>query len=179
MESATNEGYLNQLVIKYILQNTGLEILASAPEQERPAIFLDSIGWGQKKDYIEDTLTSYLADSLPKGNIYVFTPDDSFKYAKVNASITNVGIRSVKDVATFNDALREIVELADANRGFGKQTIAQILFFDNDSKDKFEKELNKKLKEKSKDKPQKYSAELKFLNVPNYGVVKLYNYTIR
>jgi hypothetical protein len=178
MESATNEGYLNQLVIKYILQNTGLEILASAPEQERPAIFLDSIGWGQKKDYIEDTLNSYLADSLPKGNIYVFTPDDSFKYANVNASITNVGIRSTKDVATFNDALREIVELADANMGFGKQTIAQILFFDNISRRRFERELKGRLPEKVRGK-EPYSIKLQSLNVPNYGTITLHQYTIK
>ena len=48
-EATTNNWYIDQLVIKYILQNTRLEILASVPEQERPAIFLDRIGWGKRK----------------------------------------------------------------------------------------------------------------------------------
>ena len=142
---------------------------------------------GQKKDYIEDTLNAYLSDILPKDKFYVFTPEDSFKYENVNGRIMNVGIRSSKDVATFNDALRDIVELADADRSLGRQTIAQILFFDKVSRDKFEEALKRRLKEKSGTLPRKgsekkeisYSIASQQLNVPNYGVISLYKYTIK
>ena len=176
MTESANNGYLDKLVIKYIIQNIGLEILAGAPEQERPRIFLDKIGWVQKKDYIEDTLNAFLPVALPNGGIYVFTPDDSFKYERINGSVSNVGIRSSRDLSsTFYDALHDILKLAEANRSKGKLTLAPVLFFDNASRDRFETELRKKLSKKEK---ESYSASLQHLNIPNYGTVALHEYAI-
>ena len=178
MVESANAGHLDQLVIKYVIQNVGLEILESAPEQDRSAIFLSRIGWGQKKDYIEDTLNSYLSESLrvnQVSDVYVFTHDDSFKYQKNNGGVSNIGIgNSRRSGPTFSDVLEDILKSVERDMHIGKFPLANILFFDDASKKKFEKELNKKLKKRDS-----YALELKFLNVPNYGTITLHQYAIK
>src|SRR3989338_1705660 len=93
---------LDQLIVKYVIQNTGLGILADAPEQERARIFLDRVGWGQKKDYIEGTLNAYLSEKLSDGVLYVFTPEDGFKYQNCQNKIESSGLRAeIADEPSF------------------------------------------------------------------------------
>ena len=143
MIESGSEGYLDKLVIKYIVQNIGLELIEFAEEQERPKIFLDSLGWGQKKGYIEDTLNSYLSGLLQTGDVYVFTPDDSFKYQIDERGAQSVGIRERRDSkSTFNDALNDIITKAKEKKAAKQSATANVLFFDQASKGKFGKRLN-------------------------------------
>lgn len=186
MTESMNERYLDQLVIKYILQNIGLTILEETLEQERPKIFLDRIGWDQKKHYFEDTLNAYLTDKLPKGNVYVFSPEDSFKYKNNAQGVENMGIGKSRDGdSTFNDALDDILEIAIKNKADGLPTSANVMFFDRASKDKFETELRRGINGKLMG--SNYSSESQ--QITGYGQpegnikvklfeVTLYQYTI-
>ncbi len=186
-EATTENGYLDRLILTYLHQNNPLEILEGVVEQDTPGIFLTRIGWGQQKDYIEETLNAYLSDSLP-AVVYAFTPNDSFKYRKTGSRADNEGISSSRDSgSTFGDALKDIMEHVDASVSSGKEYIGHALFFDRFSRDKFERELKRKLKEKSAVLPKKesekkeisYLVEPQRLNVPNYGTVALHMYTIK
>jgi len=176
--------YLDRLVLTYLRQNNPLNVLEEAPEQERPKIFLKRIGWGQQKDYIEDALNAYLSTAsphLPEGNVYVFTPNDSFRYNKGSGRITYAGARS-GDGSTFNEALNEILKQAGEDITHGEETPARILFFDEASKSKFEMELKNRLgkkKAKSSNTEIWYNTGLEEHNIPNYGKVKRYDYTFR
>lgn len=189
MTEAEKSEYLDRLVLTYLHQNNPLTILEAAPDQERPKIFLERIGWGQQKDYTEDALNAYLTTSsppLPQGQIYVFTPIDSFRYDSTMGRVTHAGVRNGSSDDSTNDALNEILEQLEAKTGEIKTTLAHILFFDEKSLKKFENALKTRLQQKNdtqpKDQPKKefsYSAEAKELNITNYGKVKLHDYAIK
>lgn len=186
-EATIENGYLNQLILTYLHQNNPLGILEEAPEKDRPGIFLDRMGWGQQKDYIEGTLNAYLSDKLPPV-VYVFTPNDSFKYRKTDSRVENEGIRSRRDEkSTFEDAVKDFMEQVGQSLSAGKESIANMFFFDKASRDNFEEVLKRKLSEKSRmfrrkrqeKKGISYSSTSQQLNVPNYGVISLYNYAVK
>ena len=170
----SNEQYLDRLVIKYIVLNIGLEILQESPEEERSRVFLDRIGWNQKKDYIEDTLNSHLSGNLQKllvGELYVFTPEDGFKYQKHQNIIRSVGLNVTgEDDGVFTATLKEVISLIERQQTAGKPVLAPVLFFDKTSKETFEKSLQEK--------HVRYSASTEDLVIQNYGTVKLYRYKL-
>ena len=175
MTEAINKGYLDKLVIKYIIQNIGLEILASVPETERPAIFLKRIGWGQKKDYIEDTINSYLAESLllklAESHLYAFAPEDGFKYEKHLNGVRSIGLDvDGEGNKTFTTTLRDILGMIEKGRNTGKEVLAPVLFFDKASQEAFEKSLQKE--------KVSFSVSTQDLIVQNYGQVRLYSYKL-
>jgi|GEM_PF-6342420 hypothetical protein len=192
MVETEKNAYLDRLVLAYLHQNNPLKILEEAPKQKRPKIFLENIGGGQQKDYIEDALNAYLTTSspaLPEGKVYVFTPTDSFRYDSAGGRVNHAGFRDGKAYgATFNEALNEIIE--DANAGISyeeeRSTHTNMLFFNPASLKKFEDALKRRLHKKSedwpKDKPKidfSYSFGVMELNIANYGKIRLYGYTIK
>lgn len=190
MTETERSEYLDRLVLTYLHQNNQLTILETAPEQERPKIFLENIGWVQQKDYIEDALKVYLSTSsppLPQGYVYVFTPNDGFKYSNNRGRITHTGMSNGSAASAFSEALDEIVDQAEANAKIGTGTVSNILFFNESSLRKFENELREKLEKKARNLSKKtqsqigfsYSAKPGDLNVDNYGKVRLYEYAIR
>ncbi|MBS3105089.1 hypothetical protein J4234_02435 [Candidatus Woesearchaeota archaeon] len=184
MTETEKSEYLDRLVLTYLHQNNQLTILEIAPEQERPKIFLENIGWGQQKDYIEDALNAYLSTSsppLPEGKFYVFTPTDSFTYNSTTTRIDHASAR-IGDSSTFSEALNEILKQAKEDAAQGRGTLTRILFFDEASKSNFERSLEKKLRkkdEKSTGSELSYQAGLEEHNIPNYGKVKRYDYAFR
>ena len=170
----SNEQYLDRLVIKYIVLNIGLEILQESPEEERPRVFLERVGWNQKKDYIEDTLNSHLSGNLqklPEGDLYVFTPEDGFKYQKHQNIIRSVGLNiNGEDDGVFTATLKEVISLIERQQSTGMPALAPVLFFDKASKETFEKGLQEK--------HVRFSASTEDLIIQNYGTVKLYKYEL-
>jgi hypothetical protein len=55
-----DKNYLDWLIVTYITQNVGEHVLEreAGDKREKPAIFLERLGWGVRKDYIEDALNA-------------------------------------------------------------------------------------------------------------------------
>ena len=165
--------YLDQLVVKYVVQNIGLDILADAPEGERPRIFLDRIGWGQKKDYLEDALNSYVSEKLPDGTFYVFTPEDGFKYEKRQKGIESSGLRiEAEENTTFIATINDILNISETKRSTGEAASVPLLFFNKDSKEAFERNLQRLERQVA------FSVDERELVIDRYGLIRLYLYQI-
>lgn len=185
MAEQVKQGYLDDLVLTFLHQNNPLEILENAALDTKSKVFLERIGWGQQKDYFEDALAAYLSselnDSLGTGGFfYVCTPTDSFKYQVNGRNIKYIGIwESSQGSSTFNDSLHDILKNLAQKIPCNEPFSANVMFYDEASKKKFESELKKNIHRlndslgramgSSSIKPQQ-------LEIPSYGTVTLYAY---
>ena len=158
-----NGGYLDRLVISYIIQSTGYDVLQDVPDEQRKAAFLARLSREQQSSYIEDTLRVTLFESIPGGYVYVVLPDDCFKYEKTSGNVIYRRAQSSNGKSPPLYALEEIEKEIGASGG------AAVLFYNQRTKEWFEQAMRKKH-------PRLFAGTAE-LAAPGHGSVALYTYS--
>ena len=136
MTETMDVGFLNPLVQKFFQGNT-----ATLSSDANGDIFMKS-GWHQQKEYVLDALSAYLHELLPEGVLYVFSPDHSFKYNHSGQGITSLRMcDSRPGESTFKHSLEDIAETAAENSKKQQPTLANVLFYDAPSVERWVEEL--------------------------------------
>ena len=137
----SQEIFLDDLV----METVNLEEVGNGPKDIKSALFLEKIGYAQKREYILDALKQKLpaGSRLPEGVFFVFTPNDGFIYRKSGDVIEDPGFF---DINLGNGSLQEALDVigysARKRRAEGNRTELKALFYNHESKLKFERLLH-------------------------------------
>ncbi len=132
--------------------------------------FLKELSMDVQEAYIQLAVVNKLPVGLmPNEDIYVFTPDDCFRYQKQGAVIKSIPTLTdqFSGRGTIKEGLEFIAELADRRKKERQGTLIPALYFDRESKATARAWLQER--------------DFKFLktdilHVPKYGNVGLDNY---
>lgn len=154
------ERYLDDLVVE----------VANLQAIKNPKEFLEKLGIDVMEVYIQDTIRARLPlNSIPDGDLYLFTPKEGFRYIKDGANIVSVPTRRDESngIGELQDVIGYLASCDDANRKVGKPTSVNVLFYNEESKISLEREL-----QLHRFKMEHFTT----LNIQKYGAINLYQY---
>ncbi len=155
-----NEHYLNEVIMGIL----GLRNIST------PQDFIEKIGLDHKMTKLKDALQESLPfESVPKGDLYVLTPNEGFRYF-VDSEINEVPNRmdSFSSRGTFKNATDYIVKEIRKWRAKGEEVAFNSIFFDGATKQKFRRVLE----------PEGLIHAIPVhLTARNYGMLTIYQFS--